>query len=99
MDIGIDSIQTLMYPQNDIRYIKKSVGNRLVIRGEYDGQVILRDDVPDNVKRDTIRDSLSVMAPGGNHIPYFYSFGEFPEAAVRVFVDSIEEYEAEFVPC
>ena len=99
VEIGIDSIQTLMYPQNDIRLIKDSVGQKLVIRGGYDGQVILRDDVPDEIKRKTIRHSLEILAPGGNHIPFFYAFGESPEHALAVFRDEVTAYETEHGPC
>ena len=98
-EIGIDSIQTLMYPQNDIRYVKKVIGDKVVIRGGYDGQNILRPDVSDEAKRATILDSLSVLAPGGNHIPYYYSFGKDPEHSLKVFADTVAEYEAKYGPC
>lgn len=98
-ELGIDSIQTLQYPQNDIRAIKAEVGDRLVIRGGYDGQVILRKDVDAEVKRETIRDSLSVLVPGGNHIPYYYSFGEAPEEAMKIFEEEVDRYEALYGCC
>ena len=99
VDIGIDSIQTLQYPQNDIEYVKKNWGDRLVTRGGYDGQKILRKDVSDEEKCKTILYSLHVLAPGGNHIPYYYSFGENPEHAMEVFNSVVDEYEKEFGPC
>ncbi len=99
VDIGINSIQTLQYPQNDIEYVKKNFGDRLVTRGGYDGLTILRKDVPDEKKRETILYSLSVLAPGGNHIPYFYAFGENPDHAIEVFNAVVDEYEKEHGPC
>lgn len=99
-EIGIDSIQTLQYPQNDIRMIKKNWGDRLVTRGGYDGQLILRDDVTDDEIRAAVRESISVLAPGGNHIPYFYSLlGKDTSHAVEVFYDEVDRYEKEFGAC
>ena len=98
-DTGVDILQPLQYPQNDIRMIKASYGERLVIRGGYDGRRILRKDVPDGEKRATIRESLGVLAPGGNHIPYYVSFGEAPEHAMEVFNGTIAEFEKENGPC
>ena len=98
-ELGIDSIQTLQYPANDIRMIKSNWGDKLVIRGGYDGQRILRKDVGDEEKRAIIRQSLSVLVPGGNHIPYYYSFGVEPEHALELFADEVSRYESEFGCC
>lgn len=98
-EVGIDSIQTLQYPQNDIRMIKANWGDRLVIRGGYDGQLIMRPGVTDAEIRASVRESVGVLAPGGNHIPYYYSFGKDPEHALAVFSDEIARYEAASGPC
>ncbi len=98
-EIGIDSIQTLQYPQNDIRMIKNNWGDRLVIRGGYDGQLIMSPGVTDEEIRASARESLRILAPGGNHIPYYYSFGQNPEHALAVFADAVDQYEKEFGPC
>lgn len=95
----IDSIQTLQYPANDIRMVKANYGDRLVIRGGYDGQTALRGDVPEEKIRAVLRESLEVLAPGGNHIPFFYPFGEFAGRGLKIFAEEIDKYEAEFGPC
>lgn len=95
----IDSIQTLQYPANDIRMVKANYGDRLVIRGGYDGQTALRGDVPEEKIRAVLRESLEILAPGGNHIPFFYPFGEFAGRGLKIFAEEIDKYEAEFGPC
>lgn len=98
-EVGIDSIQTLQYPANDIRMIKREYGDRLVIRGGYDGQTVLREDVSDDVIRERMRESLEVLVPGGNHIPFFYPFGSGAPRALRLFAEEIEKYENEHGCC
>lgn len=98
-EVGIDSIQTLQYPANDIRMIKREYGDRLVIRGGYDGQTALRSDISDDEIRARLRESLEVLVPGGNHIPFFYPFGATAPHALALFNEEIEKYEAEHGPC
>lgn len=94
-ECGIDCIQTLMYPQNDIEMIKREVGDKLVIRGGYDGRSLLRPDVSEDEKRRLIRYSLSVLVPGGNHIPYFYAFGSEAASSEAFFEQEVSAWEAQ----
>jgi len=99
-EVGIDSIQTLQYPQNDIRYIKKNWGGRLVIRGGYNDRVIMAKDATDEDIIAAVHDSIEVLAPGGNHIPYFYNMiGQGWEHAVSVFYSEVKKYEQEHGCC
>ncbi len=98
-EVKIDSIQTLMYPCNDIRMVKKEVGDRLVIRGGYDGQLALKADAPEEEIRKSFRECLAVLCPGGNHIPFFYPFGENAGRGLKIFAEEIDRYEQEFGPC
>jgi len=96
-ELGIDSIQTLQYPQNDIKYIKDNWGDRLVTRGGYRDAVIVRDDATEEEIRAAVRESISILAPGGNHIPYFYELLSADNVqAVKVFYDEVKRYEEEF---
>ena len=98
-EVGIDAIQTLQYPQNDIRMIKKAYGDRLVIRGGYDGQTALRGDLPEEEIRRVLRESLEVLVPGGNHIPFFYPFGPYAARGLKLLAEEIDRYEAQHGPC
>lgn len=99
-ELGIDSIQTLQYPQNDIRYIKENWGDRLVTRGGYRDADILRKDADEGEIRSAVRESISILAPGGNHIPYFYDLlGKDNSRAINIFYDEVKRYETEIGPC
>ncbi len=95
-ELGIDSIQTLQYPQNDIQYVKDKWGDRLVTRGGYRDADIIREGASEEDIRAAVRESISILAPGGNHIPYFYDLiGEDNSRAIEIFYDEVMRYEAE----
>jgi uroporphyrinogen decarboxylase len=96
VEMGIDSIQTLQYPQNDIKAVKELYGDRLVTRGGYDGQKILVTGVSDDEIRKTVRYSIETLAPGGFHIPYVFFFGSGFEHAMAIMEETVAEFEKEF---
>lgn len=96
VDMGIDSIQPLQYPQNDIRMVKANWGDRLVIRGGSDGQTVLSPESSEADIRAAARESLEVLAPNGNHIPYVFAFGSDPQRPMAVFNDEVSRFEQEF---
>jgi uroporphyrinogen decarboxylase len=95
VEIGIDSIQTLQYPQNDIAEVKRLYGTRLVTRGGYDGQKIIAPGAGDDEIRETVRHSLRTLAPGGFHIPYVYVIGTGAEHPMAVMEEEVASYEKE----
>ncbi|MDR1589623.1 MAG: hypothetical protein LBS51_05465 [Oscillospiraceae bacterium] len=95
VEIGIDSIQTLQYPQNDIVEVKRLYGDKLVTRGGYDGQKIIAPGVSDDEIRETVRYSLRTLAPGGFHIPYVYVIGTGAEHPMAVMEEEVAAYEKE----
>ena len=95
VNLGIDSTQTLQYPQNDIETVKKLYGDRLVTRGGYDGQKILAPGTSDDEIRQTVRYSLETLAPNAFHIPYVYVIGTGFEHAMSVVEDEVTRYEKE----
>ena len=94
-DIGIDSIQTLQYPQNDIKVVKDLYGEKLVTRGGYDGQKIIAPGVPEDEIRKTIRYSLETLGPEGHHIPYVYVIGTDFQRPMEILEEEILKCETE----
>ena len=95
VELGIDAIQTLQYPQNNIAEVKRLYGDRLVTRGGYDGQLIIAPNATDDEIRETVRYSLHTLAPQGYHIPYVYVIGTGFEHPMALMEDEIAAYEIE----
>jgi hypothetical protein len=95
VELGVDSIQTLQYPPNDIAEVKRLYGDKLVTRGGYDGQKIIAPGVSDDEIRETVRYSLRTLAPGGFHIPYIYVIGTGFEHPMAVMEEEVSAYERE----
>ncbi len=93
VEIGIDSIQTLQYPQNDIAVVKELYGDKLVTRGGYDGQKIIAPGTTDAEIRETVRYSLETLAPGGFHIPYVYVIGTAFDHPMTVMEEEVSKFE------
>jgi uroporphyrinogen decarboxylase len=98
VELGIDSIQTLQYPTNDIAEVKRLYGDKIVTRGGYDGQKIITPGVSDDEIRETVRYSLRTLAPGGFHIPYVYVIGNEFQHPMAIMEDEVSAYERELWP-
>lgn len=93
IEAGIDSVQTLQYPQNDIAEVKRLYGKKLVTHGGYDGQLIIAPGTTDDEIRETVRYSLKTLAPDGFHIPYVYVIGTGFEHAMEVMEQEVAAFE------
>lgn len=94
-DIGIDALQPLQYPQNDIRLVKEKWGSRLVINGGYDGQKLCSGEADEGEKRRCVRECVEILAPGGNHIPSIPPIGLDFDEVIALLEDEAKRYEAE----
>lgn len=93
-DIGIDAIQHLQYPQNDVQAVKANWGDRLCIHGGFDSNLISREDTTEEQIRETTRKSLEMLAPGGGLIPEIPIVGANAVRNTAVFESEIDAYEA-----
>lgn len=93
-EIGIDAIQHLQYPQNDVESIKRDYGNRLCIHGGFDSNLISREDSTEEQIRTSTRRSLEILAPGGGLIPEIPIVGPNAERNTAFFENEIDLYEA-----
>lgn len=94
-DLKVDAIQHFQYPANDIRATKKNWGDRLVVHGGFDAQLMCRPGVTEEEVRRATRETLEVLAPGGNFVPGAPIVGENAAEINRIFEDEIDRYIAE----
>ena len=78
----------------DLRTLKARYGDRILFNGAIDSQHVLIEGTPSSV-RDSVREVLSIMAPGGGYIAgasHDYILEETPVANVVAMFDAVAEF-------
>lgn len=68
LEIGIEATNPT-HISNDIAYMKKTYGKRMVLLGGLDTQMFGRPNVTEEAIRRNIRETFEILAPGGGFIP------------------------------
>jgi hypothetical protein len=68
LEIGIGATNPV-HISNDIEAIKSVYGNKLVLVGGFDGQMIDSPKSPEEQIRESVRNTINILAPGGGFIP------------------------------
>ena len=96
VEMGVDCLQSLQYPQNDIRMVKENWGDKLVIRGGVDNQFALNPESTDMEIRQSFRACFEIMAQGGNYLPYLAVLGSNAERPLTLFKEEVDCFEQSF---
>lgn len=78
----------------DLRTLKARYGDRILFNGAIDSQHVLIEGTPSSV-RESVREVLSIMAPGGGYIAgasHDYILAETPVANVVAMFDAVAEF-------
>lgn len=96
IDMGIDMWQGVV-PTNDISFIQKNTGGKLLLLGGIDQRVIDRADVTEDVIRDEVRRAIDAYAPGGAFLPCIASITCITPGVSEIVIDECNKYGAEWL--
>jgi len=96
IDAGLDGLQAVQpcCRGMDLRTLKTRYGNRILFNGAIDSQHVLIDGTPASV-RESVREVLAIMAPGGGYVAsasHDYLLEETPVENVVAMFDAVEEF-------
>ena len=94
VELGVDCIQPLQWPCNDIPMIKKTWGDKVVLSGCADTQAILNPTADEATIREKVRQCLETCIPGGRFIPYLNVYGEGNDWKQAIIEDEMCQCEA-----
>lgn len=78
-EIGIDSLHPLQAPMNNIGEVKKLYGDKIIIRGGVDTQLVNSPIATEDAIRGHLKDWLKTCTPGGKFIPQVMVRGRLRE--------------------
>ena len=87
VEMGIDILQPLQ-AMNDMQYVKKNFGDRIVLHGGITASEMMEDPL---MAREKVRECVRCMAPGGNFIPLLSECFEKREFVSGLFREELKE--------
>ncbi|MCI8537490.1 MAG: hypothetical protein HFF18_02355 [Oscillospiraceae bacterium] len=97
IELGVDALQPLMASCNDIPWIKRTYGDKLVLCGCCDTRGIVDQGASEEDVRRKARESFETGAPGGRFIPSQVVYGLGNEWKRAVIEEELQQYEETYL--